>query len=445
MKPRVVLILPTTTYRAEDFTEAAHHLGVSVTVASETPNVLEAAHPAGYLTLDFANVEIAIQAARVFTLKHPISAVIAVDDAGVVLAQAISEALGLSTNPRSSTQASRDKRLQRSRLTEAGIAVPQFGCLPLNAFDWTISAHSTANAMSQGHTLLAQANPGLDFPVVVKPVGLSGSRGVIRANSAPELLAALERIGVLLRTVEAERELGNASLNGVDMRSVLIEQFIPGAEVAVEGLLSGGRLRVLAIFDKPDPLDGPYFEETIYVTPSRLPAAQQEALADLLQDGVAALGLREGPVHAEFRLAPSGPVVLEIAARTIGGLCSRTLRFGLGISLEELVLRNALGLDVSALIREERAAGVMMLPIPRLGILRAVLGLEDARTVPAIEDIRITVPFGEEVVPLPEGSRYLGFAFARGDSVSIVEQALREAHRRLRFVIESVAHERSVG
>jgi hypothetical protein len=216
-----------------------------------------------------------------------------------------------------------------------------------------------------------------------------------------------------------------------------VEAFVPGAEVAVEGLLRGGALEVLAIFDKPDPLDGPYFEETIYVTPSRQPAAILAAIEATTAAGARALGLVEGPIHAELRLPPAGPVVLEIAARSIGGLCSRTLRFGAGLSLEEVLVAHAMGLPLAPPRREARAAGVMMLPIPRRGVLHAVLGLDAARSVDGVDDVVITVPVGREVVPLPEGDSYLGFLFARGETPEDVEAALRAAHGKLGFDIRA--------
>jgi hypothetical protein len=218
-------------------------------------------------------------------------------------------------------------------------------------------------------------------------------------------------------------------------QEILVEGFLPGAEVALEGLLTHGQLRVLALFDKPDPLDGPFFEETIYVTPSRLPVAVQDRIAACTADVAGTLGLCHGPVHAELRVNEQGPWPLEIAPRSIGGLCSRTLRFAGGLSLEDLLLRQALGFETTNLEREQSAAGVMMIPIPKAGILRQVMGLEDARQVRGIEDIRITIPIGQEVVPLPEGSRYLGFIFARDSTPAGVELALRKAHQGLTFVI----------
>ena len=208
-----------------------------------------------------------------------------------------------------------------------------------------------------------------------------------------------------------------------------------GAEVALEGLLTGGNLRVLALFDKPDALDGPFFEETIYVTPSRLPHSVGEAIAACAAKVAAALGLTDGPIHAELRVNDQGPWMLEIAPRSIGGLCSRALRVGAGVSLEELILRHAVGLETASFERERQAAGVMMIPIPQAGTLQEVLGREEAESVPGVEEIRLTIPVGHEIVPLPEGARYLGFIFARAETPERAESALREAHRRLRFII----------
>jgi biotin carboxylase len=255
---------------------------------------------------------------------------------------------------------------------------------------------------------------------------------VIRADDAAQFVAAFERIRGILRAPDVA-EMGE----GTD--TILVEGFVPGAEVALEGLLEDGALRTLALFDKPDPLDGPFFEETIYVTPSRLPAATQTRVAETAAAAARALGLSDGAVHCELRLRSTAaglePVVLEIAARSIGGLCGRTLRFGTGMSLEELILRRALGRAVPSFERERTAAAVMMIPIPRGGRLEEVRGLDEARAVPQIEDVTISIPKGQEIVPLPEGSRYLGFIFSRASTPAEAEAALREAHHHLRFVI----------
>jgi biotin carboxylase len=266
------------------------------------------------------------------------------------------------------------------------------------------------------------------YPCVVKPLMLSASRGVIRADDEGQFVGAVRRLEVILRTPDA------AALGDI-ARQVLVEAFIPGREVALEGLLVRGELHVLALFDKPDPLDGPFFEETIYVTPSRLPTSVQSEIASCTARAARALGLQDGPVHAELRVNRQGASVIEVAARSIGGLCSRTLRFGTGLSLEELILRHALGMGITSLTRERRAAGVMMIPIPKAGVLKEVRGQVEARSVPGIEEIAITAHPGEDLVPLPEGARYPGFIFARAESPERVEAALREAHRRLTFVV----------
>nr|MDP9020314.1 ATP-grasp domain-containing protein [Actinomycetota bacterium] len=253
---------------------------------------------------------------------------------------------------------------------------------------------------------------------------LSGSRGVIRADDPAGVVAAGRRARATM--ADAGEDPGG---------TILVEAFVAGPEVAVEGLLRGSELEVLAIFDKPDPLEGPYFEETIYVTPSRLPASVQEEVAGVVGAGVAAVGLVEGPIHAEVRLGRQGPVLLEVAARSIGGLCSRALRFGAGISLEEVILRHAVGLELQDLHREERAAGVMMVPIPRSGVLEEVRGVDRARAVPGVEGVEVTIPRGHRVRALPEGDRYLGFVFARAGSPQAVEESLRTAFSCLGVVV----------
>jgi biotin carboxylase len=261
---------------------------------------------------------------------------------------------------------------------------------------------------------------------VIKPLSLSGSRGVIRADDPDGARAAAERVRGILAAAGEPADV-----------PLLLEGYLPGAEVAVEGLLRSGRLEVLAIFDKPDPLEGPYFEETLYITPSRLPAAVLAEVARITGQAARALGLREGPLHAELRVDGESVRVLELAARSIGGLCSRALRFGVGVSLEQLILRHALGLGVGDLGRESMAAGVMMLPIPRAGTLVAVEGQEQARAVPGIGGLEITIARGRPLVPLPEGDRYLGFLFASAPTPEAVERSLRAAHALLRVRIES--------
>lgn len=407
---RLLLLMTTNTYRASAFIEAAQRLGVPVVVGSDREQILSAANPGGHLTLNFLAPEQASGAIVTFAKQYPIQAVVSADDDGAILAAMAAAALGLRHNPVDAVTAARDKHRMRAVLAAAGLPSP----------------HSTLVSIDEDPEEAARR---VSFPCVVKPLFLSASRGVIRADDPAQFVAAFQRVVAILRRPEV------AVQGGALAQQILVETFIPGIEVAVEGLLSEGKLKVLALFDKPDPLEGPFFEETIYVTPSRHPAPVQQSVVACTAEAVNALGLRHGPVHAELRVNDQGPWILEMAPRSIGGLCSRTLRFGAGISLEEMILRDAMGLEVASLEREGRAAGVMMIPIPQAGTLREVRGQDEARRVPGIEEIRITIPVGHEVVPLPEGTRYLGFIFARDDTPDRVEATLREAHRRLTFII----------
>ncbi|MFB3145283.1 MAG: ATP-grasp domain-containing protein [Candidatus Methylomirabilales bacterium] len=407
---RLLLLMTTNTYRASAFIEAAQRLGVPVVVGSDREQILSAANPGGHLTLNFLAPEQASGAIVAFAKQYPIQAVVSADDDGAILAAMAAAALGLRHNPVDAVTAARDKHRMRAVLAAAVLPSP----------------HSTLVSIDEDPEEAARR---VSFPCVVKPLFLSASRGVIRADDPAQFVAAFQRVVAILRRPEV------AVQGGALAQQILVETFIPGIEVAVEGLLSEGKLKVLALFDKPDPLEGPFFEETIYVTPSRHPAPVQQSVVACTAEAVNALGLRHGPVHAELRVNDQGPWILEMAPRSIGGLCSRTLRFGAGISLEEMILRDAMGLEVASLEREGRAAGVMMIPIPQAGTLREVRGQDEARRVPGIEEIRITIPVGHEVVPLPEGTRYLGFIFARDDTPDRVEAALREAHRRLTFII----------
>jgi formate-dependent phosphoribosylglycinamide formyltransferase (GAR transformylase) len=407
---RLLLLMTTTTYRAQAFLDAAKRLGIAVTVGSERPQALAAVNPVGHLVLDFSVPEEATQVIVEFAKAHPIGGVIAADDDGVILAATAASALGLPHNPVPAVVAARNKYRMRQILSESGIPCPCFWRFPIDDDPAVMALR-------------------VEYPCVVKPLSLSASRGVIRADNPTQFVAAYQRLLAILQRPDVAVSRRRWA------REILVERFIPGSEVALEGLLTHGQLRVLALFDKPDPLDGPFFEETIYVTPSRLSAAVQDQVTSCTAEVTSALGLRHGAVHAELRVNEHGPWPLEIASRSIGGLCSRTLRFGDELSLEELLLRHALGLETEILERERLAAGVMMIPIPKAGILRQVTGQENAKQVGGIEDIRITIPLGQEVVPLPEGSRYLGFIFARDSTPAGVELALREAHRRLTFVI----------
>jgi biotin carboxylase len=404
---RLLLILPSATYRAPDFLVAARELGVAVTVASERRAAMSAAMGERALTLRLSDPALAAEQIAERALQTPFAAIVGVDDQGVMAAALGAERLGLAHNPPGAVARTRDKAAMRRAFAQAGVPQPRFALLPSGAD-------------------VAAVARDVGLPCVVKPLGLSGSRGVIRADDGEQARAIAERVRAILVAAD---ERADAPL--------LVESYLPGVEVAVEGLLRGGRLEVLAVFDKPDLLEGPYFEETLYVTPSRLPAAVLAAVEAVAARAADALGLREGPVHAELRVDGERVGVLELAARSIGGLCSRALRFGVGVSLEQVILRHALGLGLDdVVVRESMASGVMMIPIPGAGVLRAVEGQQDARAVDGIAGLEITIARGRSVVPLPEGDRYLGFLFARGASADAVESSLRVAHACLRVRIE---------
>jgi biotin carboxylase len=404
------MVMQTRTYRAQAFLEAAERIGLAVTVATERVQPLAALAPTGTLALDFHNARQAVAQVREFAASYPLDAVVGVDDDTTVLAAQLAQGLGLAHNSVEAVKAARFKDVMRIALGEAeGVLSPAF---------WVFS---TADDPQR----LAMRVP---YPCVLKPLSLAASRGVIRANDAAEFATAFDEIVEILRMSDLDASDPGAS-------QILVEQYIPGREVALEGLLIDGALTTLALFDKPDPLDGPYFEETIYVTPSRLAPADQAMIADAAQGAAAALGLRTGPVHAELRLNEAGAWIVEVAARSIGGLCSSTLRFGDGTALEEIILRQAAQLDLTSLQREQQPAGVMMIPVPSAGVLREVRGIAQAQAVPGIDEITISIPCGEWVEPLPRASRYLGFIFAHAPTAAETEQALRRAHGLLELII----------
>ncbi|UCG26590.1 MAG: ATP-grasp domain-containing protein [Chloroflexota bacterium] len=407
---RLLLLLTARTYRAAAFVEAAERLGIEVIKAISMHR-----HLAEYwnypLGLQYDDPAGCVRSIVEFAAETPLGAIIAVDDSGSLVAAEASKALGLAHNSPESAAAARDKHIMRRMLRRAGVPSPES---ELFHFDESIDAERLADMAAD-----------IDYPCVIKPLNLNGSRGVMRVDSTEQFVNAASR---LKRLLQAEQAGDTAS-------AFLFERFIPGFEVAVEGMLLDGNLKILALFDKPDPLDGPFFEETIYVTPSRLPAKIQQSIFETTVEASAALGLREGPVHAELRINDAGPWIIELAGRSIGGLCSKTLRFGAGVSLEEMIVRQAFGMDVASLEREATARGVMMIPIPSAGLLKSIKGCETAASLSHIESVEITAQLNQRLMPLPEGDSYLGFIFAKGPSPEAVEAALRNAHAALSFEI----------
>lgn len=402
---RIMLLTTVRSYRLEAFRIAAARLGVDVITGIDLPAELADQWPDA-VPLTFNQVEESAQRIAEHAGGQPLSAILSVDDSGSLVAAAASSALGLPHNDPAAALAARDKSLMRRMLRDGGIAVPWFR-------EFTTADDPAA---------VAALAP---YPCVVKPVNLNGSRGVMRADTPAELAAAIIRL---------TRLIGESS----EPRPYLVESFIPGIEVALEGMLDHGELTVLALFDKPDPLDGPFFEETLYITPSSLADSIQADIETTTAAAARALGLVAGPIHAELRVNDDSVWIIEIAGRSIGGLCSQVLRFGIDASLEELVIRQAAGLSLGDTSRPDRAAGVMMIPIPEAGLLREVLGVDEAAAVPLIESVEITARLNYPLVPLPEGDSYLGFIFARGDNPGEVEAALRRAHACLKFRIDPI-------
>jgi biotin carboxylase len=403
---RILLLGGSATYRSGAFRSAAQRLGLEIVEATDTP-----AHyyhrSRSPLPIDFSDQAGATDRVVKFVSERPVAAVVAVDDSATLIAAQASRLLGLPHNDPGSIEAARDKIVMRQAFARAGMPIPWFR--PLSSSD---DPHAIAQEIR--------------YPCVVKPARLAGSRGVIRADSPAEFVEAFRRTKAIVLREEANRR-----------HEMLVEEYLPGVEVAVEGLLSERALKVLAIFDKPDPLEGPFFEETIYVTPSRLSHDEQVAIEQATGQAAAAIGLCEGPIHAELRIDGDQVWVIEIAGRSIGGLCSTILEFGAGATLEELILASAVGKSALDTSRRE-SVGVMMIPIPRSGMLRSVEGTEKAALVSGITGLEITAKVNTPIAALPEGASYLGFIFAQGQTPEEVESALRDAHRQLEFKIDPI-------
>lgn len=416
---RVLLLSTTTGYQLRAFNDAAVTLGIELVFATDRCDHLDDPWQDAAIPIRFYEPDAGVAAIADAAAERPIDGVIAVGDRPVVLAALAANRLGMTWHSVEGAVASTDKRQSRAALAAAGLPSPRFSVLPVPAL--------------AGPALVGAPPPSpIEFPCVLKPVGLSGSRGVIRANGEREFAEAFHRIAALLARPQIR-----ASRDGLT-GEILVEEYIVGREYALEGVMTHGALTAFAIFDKPDPLVGPYFEETIYVTPSHLSAAKYVEFITHVERAARALGLFHGPIHAECRLTPAGVVyVLEVAGRPIGGLCSRVLRFQPGlVSLEEVLLRHAIGEPIERFTREIQAAAVMMIPIPKRGLLKRVTGEESAREIPGVEDVRITAKLDQLLETLPEAGSYLGFIFARAMLPEHAERAVRMAHDALRFQID---------
>ena len=414
--PRVLLVAATTGYQFRSFGAAAESLGAELVLATDRCHRLDDPWQDGAVPIRFHDEDAAIEAIVAAAAAAPFDAVLAVGDRPALIGALAARVLGLRAHPPAAVRVAGHKLKARMRLRAAGLRMPWFRSVPLD----------------RDNAVLLER---VAYPCVVKPLGLAASRGVIRADTPVELVAAAERLRRLLAAPDIQELRDPAS------DSMAIEEYIPGREVAVEGVVTDGESKIFAMFDKPDPLEGPFFEETIYVTPERLPAEERSDVVEQVDCAIKALGLKHGPIHAECRLGPRGAVVIEVAARPIGGLCSRVLRFdgpgGCGHSLEDVLLRHALGRRTDQYRVRREAAAVMMIPVPAAGICQGVEGLDAARSVPLVEDVVITMKPGQRLVPWPEGASYPGFIFARGQTPDDVVAAVRAAHDKLAFRVSS--------
>jgi hypothetical protein len=411
--PRILLFTAKLGYQTRAFDAAAKKLGVELVFVTDRCHKLDDPWHDRAVPVRFEAPEEAAFVVMQEQSGQRVDGVLALGDRPTLTAAFVARGLGVPHNHPASVEACRSKLRLREVFRDAGLPTPWFRTLPLQAIP-------------------EPALMGVTYPCVLKPISLSASQGVVRVNNREEFLAGAGRLKRLLESAEIQ------ATREPNLDRMIVEEYLPGREVAVEGLLKDGELRVLAIFDKPDPLEGPYFEETIYVTPSRLPAVQQELIEKSFREATRALGLAHGPVHGEFRLNERGVWPIEVAARPIGGLCARGLRFQLEnetdpIGLEELLLRHILDLPGSDAPRETPASGVLMIPVPQSGILEKVEGAEEARQVAGVTELEITARWHDYIAAWPEGSSYLGFLFARGESPAIVENALREGHAKLNF------------
>ncbi len=402
---RLLLLIPNGSYRAQDFVIAANKFKVPVTVGSNHKPVLQKQTQNQTLYVDFSKDEYAVEQITAFNGANAIQAIIGVDETTTLIAAKASMELGLKYNPPEAISTAHNKYKMRCALRDTELAIPEF------------------NLVKQGADTKTIANNQI-YPCVLKPTNLSASRGVIRADRPKLFIEAINHIRHITKEWSASNDY-----------SVLVESYISGPEVALEGLLENGKLRCLALFDKPGMSEGPFFEETMFVTPSCLDQRLQDECLNTIQQVVQTIGLCEGPVHAELRIHDNKPWLIELAARSIGGLCSRALRFSADTTLEEIIVRHALGLPLQGIEPSNAASGVMMIPIPSRGQLLVLNGMDKARKVSGVEDIRLGVAIGQQLLPPPDGDRYLGFIFARGDNPRFVEHALKEAHNQLDFEI----------
>ncbi len=404
--PHLLLIAHPNSYRIAPYIKAANRMGVNVTVASEGKHSLISEIASGlHITFDQPRQTVAtiLQAHK----QTPFSGILGSDDHTVELAAMVAELLQLPHNSPRAAFCSQRKDIARAELALSACPVPLHCLIDLQQ-------------------PLQKQMAGLPWPCVIKPLNMSASRGVIRADNEAAFMAACQRIKPIIQENQHD----------FTRHHVLVEEYIDGVEIAFEGYLHNAQLHPITIFDKPEPLIGPFFEETIYVTPSRLEADLQAKILQRVQQACDAYGLTTGAVHAECRIDERDIWILEVASRTIGGDCARMLD-NKNFSIEELAISLAIDAPIKAELPDQ-ARGVMMIPIKEKGLLKRVEGLLAARDVPHIDQVEMIIPPGHEMIPLPEGNQYSGYIFASGQTPEQVTAAIKQAYAKLKFVTAPV-------
>lgn len=403
----LLLIAPAKSYRISPYLKAALALNLKTLIVSNSRYSLVSEIAQG-VTVDFNNQKqaegIIFESIRGLDIK----CVLATDDSCVSLSNQIAKKLNLAHNQSSATLLTQRKDLARKAAQIFGCNTPNYQVLELQHFK--------------------QYSSLVNYPVVVKPLSLSASKGVIRANNEHQFAAACKTIEVIL---------DRSNVFGYERNHILVEGYLDGPEFAIDGILINGSFHLLAIFDKPEPLIGPYFEETYYLTPSQLAHVEQLALIEEVSRCCEAYGLTQGPIHAEARITENGIFLIELAARTIGGQCGQLIEFSLQQKLEEIVIQGLCG-EKPNLPKSRLCAGVLMIPVKKSGILKRVEGLTAAMQINFVVDIEIHIQVGYALIPLPEGSSYLGFIFAQAPTFEETFDALKKAHQMLNFVTHPI-------
>tara|TARA_B100000029_G_C17545474_1_gene948295 strand:+ start:143 stop:1390 length:1248 start_codon:yes stop_codon:yes gene_type:complete len=403
---RILLLTDHASYRIATYIDACARLDVDVIIASEGRSSLVPDLASG-VSLDPNNYSKSLETLSVLYESEPFSGIVATDDSVVRLAAAVGDRFNLPTSDPVAVEQAQRKDSSRVAQRDAGLRVPNFQSVRLD----------------KSSEIQVQRLNSVTYPCVAKPVTLSASRGVIRANNEIELLAAFSRISAIIESAGPEHP-----------PVCLVEDYIEGKEYVVEGLINRGEWETIGLIEKPALMEGPFFEETIYLSPAEIPDSLAALLTETVENACRKLNITHGPIHAECRVNDDGAWLIELGLRTIGGRCSRIVDAHNFYKLEELVVLNALGIK-PIVKKQDSISGVMMIPVATQGILRRVEGLEKARAISFITGVEIDIRPGEQLVPWPEGFRYPGFIFARGDEPSKVEGALWSAFRCLTFVV----------